>query len=77
MVKNIFGDPQVGTYISLVKKAAFGQMPLSRPVYNDRTWGNNYYLTESGNKAYATPTSGGLFLEQQKEIEALRQAVAK
>ena len=34
--------------------------PLSRPVYEGKKHGR-YYLTESGNKAYATPTSGGLF----------------
>ena len=59
VVKNSFGDPQVGTYISPVKKDAEGN-PLSRPVYEGPKHGR-YYLTESGNKAYATPTSGGLF----------------
>ena len=59
VVKNAFGDPQVGTYISPVKKDAEGN-PLSRPVYEGPKHGR-YYLTESGNKAYATPTSGGLF----------------
>ena len=59
MVKNSFGDPQVGTYISPVKKDAEGN-PFSRPVYEGPKHGR-YYLTESGNKAYATPTSGGLF----------------
>ena len=59
VVKNSFGDPQVGTYISPVKKDAEGN-PLSRPVYEGKKHGR-YYLTESGNKAYATPTSGGLF----------------
>ena len=34
--------------------------PLSRPVYEGKKHGR-YYLTESGKKAYATPTSGGLF----------------
>ena len=59
VVKNAFGDPQVGTYISPVKKDAEGN-PLSRPVYEGPKH-DRYYLTESGNKAYATPTSGGLF----------------
>ena len=59
VVKNAFGDPQVGTYISPVKKDANGN-PLSRPVYEGKKHGR-YYLTESGNKAYATPTSGGDF----------------
>ena len=55
VVKNAFGDPQVGTYISPKKKDANGN-PLSRPVYEGKKHGR-YYLTESGNKAYATPTS--------------------
>ena len=55
VVRNRYGDPLVGQYVSPKKKDADGK-PLSLPVYEGPKHGR-YYLTASGNKAYSTPTS--------------------
>ena len=52
-VKNTFGDPQIGTYVSPKKKDAYGN-PRSVPVYEGPK-GGKYYISPGGNKEYGLP----------------------